>query len=122
MKRSIFHTFLATSFFLLATLILPIALSAPAAAGPYEDGLAAYQKGDYATALGLWRRLADQGMAEAQYNLGIMHENGEGVPQDDAEAVKWQAVQPPGLVRCIAMASQTLALTVRSKEQSVFAQ
>ena len=35
------------------------------------------------------RQAADQGDAEAQYNLGLMYDNGEGVLQDDAEAVKW---------------------------------
>ncbi len=35
------------------------------------------------------RRLAAQGDAEAQTNLGVMYANGEGVPQNDAEAVKW---------------------------------
>ena len=35
------------------------------------------------------RRLAEQGDADAQYNLGVMYANGEGVPQDDAEAVRW---------------------------------
>ena len=35
------------------------------------------------------RRRADQGDAEAQFNLGFMYDNGEGVPQDDQEAVKW---------------------------------
>ena len=33
--------------------------------------------------------LAEQGDAEAQLNLGIRYANGEGVPEDDAEAVKW---------------------------------
>jgi hypothetical protein len=32
---------------------------------------------------------ADQGHAEAQYNLGVMYYKGQGVPQDYAEAVKW---------------------------------
>ena len=33
---------------------------------------------------------ASQGDAIAQYNLlGIMYQNGEGVPEDDTEAVKW---------------------------------
>ena len=32
---------------------------------------------------------AQEGDAEAQYNLGLMYANGEGVPQDYAEAVKW---------------------------------
>ena len=35
------------------------------------------------------RRLAEQGDADAQFNLGVMYANGEGVPQDDAEAVRW---------------------------------
>ena len=33
--------------------------------------------------------LAKQGIAEAQYNLGLMYSKGEGVPSDDKEAVKW---------------------------------
>jgi len=32
---------------------------------------------------------AEQGDAEAQSALGIMYDLGEGVPEDDAEAVKW---------------------------------
>ena len=35
------------------------------------------------------RQAADQGDANAQFNLGHMYYNGEGVPKDDAEAVKW---------------------------------
>ena len=35
------------------------------------------------------RILAEQGDAEAQCNLGIMYYNGEGVPQDYKDAVKW---------------------------------
>ena len=37
-----------------------------------------------------WYTLAaEQGYATAQYNLGFMYNNGEGVPQDDKTAVKW---------------------------------
>ena len=32
---------------------------------------------------------ADQGNATAQYDLGVMYANGLGVPEDDAEAVRW---------------------------------
>jgi len=53
------------------------------------DALAAYDRGDYATALLLWRPLADQGHVSAQISLGLMYDNGHGVPQDYAEAVKW---------------------------------
>jgi len=35
------------------------------------------------------RKAAEQGDAEAQYNLGVRYANGEGVPEDYKEAVKW---------------------------------
>ena len=57
--------------------------------GPYEDGLDAYHSGDYATALRLWRPLAEQGYAPAQNKLGFMHRKGRGVPRGFATAVKW---------------------------------
>ncbi len=65
-----------------------LGLTAPAWAG-VDEGVAANKRGDYATALRELRPLAKQGNANAQYNLGIMYENGRGFPQDDAEAVKW---------------------------------
>jgi TPR repeat protein/predicted aspartyl protease len=58
-------------------------------AGPSEDAAAAYKNGDYATALRLWRDLAEQGLAGAQSNLGLMYRDGRGVTRDDAEAVSW---------------------------------
>ena len=61
----------------------------PAVAGPFEDAEAAYQKGDYATALRLWRPLAEQGNSRAQANLGYMFSIGRGVPQDYVQAHKW---------------------------------
>ena len=70
------------------TFAILIGLAAPAWAG-FAEGYAAFERGDYATALREWRPLAEQGDADAQYNLGIMYENGRGVPQDYAEAVKW---------------------------------
>jgi uncharacterized protein len=61
----------------------------PVAAGQREDALAATQRGDFETALSLWKPLADQGLADAQFNLGVMYNRGQGVPQDFAEAAKW---------------------------------
>ncbi|MBM3504874.1 MAG: sel1 repeat family protein [Alphaproteobacteria bacterium] len=58
-------------------------------AGPFEDGVAAAQRGDFATALRLWKPLAEQGDASAQNNLGLMYHNGRGVPQDYVQAHKW---------------------------------
>jgi len=66
-----------------------MAIAGPANAGPLEDGLAAYQRGDYATALEIWIPLAGRGGAEAQYNLGVAYANGHGVPQDHPEAAWW---------------------------------
>ncbi len=65
-----------------------LGLTAPAWAG-LDEGMAAYNRGDYATALREWRPLAEQGVAEAQSRLGFMYTFGEGVSQDHAEAVKW---------------------------------
>jgi TPR repeat protein len=58
-------------------------------AGPFADAVAAYRRGDYATALRLFRPLADRGNARAQYRLGDMYANGDGVTQNSVEAVKW---------------------------------
>ena len=69
--------------------LLALALFGTAMAGPLEDGWAAYQKGDYATALQIFRPLAEQGNAAAQANLGWMYAEGHGVPQDYAQAVAW---------------------------------
>ena len=51
--------------------------------------MAATPRRDAPTALKEWKPLADQGHADAQYYLGLMYANGEGVPEDDAEAVRW---------------------------------
>ncbi|MGD2083172.1 MAG: tetratricopeptide repeat protein [Chromatiales bacterium] len=70
-------------------LILVAVAPAPAPADPFEDGLAAYGQGNYATALRLWRPLAERGDPGAQYRIGRLYEEGRGVPEDDAEAVGW---------------------------------
>jgi len=54
-----------------------------------QKGLTAAQSGDFATALREWTPLAKQGNALAQYNLGVMYNEGQGVPQNYKTAVKW---------------------------------
>ena len=75
---------------LIAALMFSLALMTAngVSAGPYEDGLAAYQRQDYATAVRLWKPLADKGNASAQNNLGSMYDKGQGVLQDYKEAVR----------------------------------
>ena len=55
----------------------------------FDEGLAAYNRGDYATALRELQPLAKQGHDYAQLQLGVMYHFGEGVPQDDKTAAKW---------------------------------
>jgi hypothetical protein len=44
---------------------------------------------DYAEAVRLYRLAADQGDADAQFNLGVMFEYGQGVAKNRAEAIRW---------------------------------
>jgi TPR repeat protein len=71
----------------LATLLIFSCVTAWAA--DFDKGLAAHNAGDYIAALAELRPLAEQGKASAQLNLGVMYAYGEGVIEDDKEAVKW---------------------------------
>ena len=55
----------------------------------FQQGLTAYEQSDYQTAFKLWLPMAEQGDANVQFNLGVMYAKGQGVKQDDFEAVKW---------------------------------
>jgi len=73
----------------LTTIILVSSLTGPVSAGPLDDAYAAYQQSDYTSALRLFRPLAEQGNARAQTLLGLMYEDGQGVPKDFAQSAKW---------------------------------
>ncbi len=60
--------------------------------GDFQKGIAAYESGDYATALREWKPLAEQGNADAQVHLGGMYTLGKGVPKDYKTAVKWYSL------------------------------
>ena len=49
----------------------------------------AIEHGDYTTAMRVLRPLAEQGLAAAQFNLGLLYANGQGMPKDDAQARQW---------------------------------
>ena len=69
----------------------------------YQAGVDAYERGDYETALKEWRPLAERGNEAAQANLGFMYAKGQGVPQDDQEAVRWSrlaAEQGDAVAQC----------------------
>jgi TPR repeat protein len=58
-------------------------------AGDFESGVDAAALGDYETALALWQPLAEAGHVDAQFNLGLMYDNGTGVPRDLETAAAW---------------------------------
>jgi TPR repeat protein len=72
-------------------LIVAVILSntTAALAGPWEDGMAAYNRGDYVPAIRLFRPLAEQGNPKAQSVIGMMYRKGEGVAKSSARAFMW---------------------------------
>ena len=79
----------ATRRVTLIALIMMPALAGTADGGPSEDARITDARGDYATALQLFRLLAEQGDAYTQMSLGDMYFIGLSVPQDYAEGLKW---------------------------------
>ena len=66
-----------------------LASVSPSRAG-FEEGRAAYMRGDFKTALQEWLPLAENGLASAHYNLGLIYvRGGRGAPQDFAQALGW---------------------------------
>lgn len=63
-------------------------ITAPARAD-FDTGMAAYERGDFTTAMTEWLPLAKSGDAEAQYRVGGLYGRGEGVEQDRAIAFEW---------------------------------
>lgn len=74
---------------LLFTGFLVVTCATVAAADSYEEAEFAYDLGDYTRAARLFHPLAEQGIASAQFKLGLMYERGRGVRQDYEAALKW---------------------------------
>ena len=55
----------------------------------FDKGLKEFNKGNYELALDIWEPLANEGVSNAQYNVGLMHHNGLGTKQDFKQAYKW---------------------------------
>jgi len=80
------------TFLLSLTFLFLFSGSSVVFGGDFEDdwnATIAYERQDYKTAHRLWLPLAEQGDALAQYNLGLMYSNGQGVLQDYALAHMW---------------------------------
>jgi TPR repeat protein len=67
-----------------------LSLTAGTAAGAdFEAGWKAYQQGDFAAAMAEWRPLAEEGHARAQFNMGILYDDGRGVERSRDMAIEW---------------------------------
>ncbi|HYI43001.1 MAG TPA: SPOR domain-containing protein [Sphingomicrobium sp.] len=77
-------------FNILAGATLGLLLAGPAiSAQSVRDGIAAWQKQDFTTAVAIWRPLAEKGDADAAFNLGQAYRLGRGVKVDLAQAQDW---------------------------------
>jgi len=74
---------------ILLTLLLLFGTCTVAVADDLNDGIAAYQSNDYATALAKLTKAAEAGNADAQGRLALRYALGRGVPQDFVQAHKW---------------------------------
>ena len=72
-----------------ALCLMAVAFATAPAFADLQKGWNAYNNGDYKTALREFQPLAEQGDKSAQLGLGMMYQDGEGVPQDYKEAIKW---------------------------------
>ena len=73
-------------------LLLALAIAAvgtPVMAQSVHAGIEAWQKGDAAGAVAIWKPLAEKGDADAAFNLGQAYRLGRGVPLDLAQAQGW---------------------------------
>ena len=87
-----------------------------------DDPVAAFESGDYATALMLWKSGAAVGDTEAQYRLGILYYLGYGVQRDYREAYTWykRAAESghPGAQRELGLMYESGRLGQRNFEQA----
>jgi TPR repeat protein len=67
----------------------PLLWAAPASAQNVKAGIEAWQSADYARAVAIWRPLAEEGDADAQFNLGQAYRLGRGVKIDLGSAQTW---------------------------------
>ena len=61
----------------------------------YEKVSAAYKRGDYETALRVWKPLAEQGNVRAQFSLGVLYRDGQGVPKTKDRALPTSRLAMP---------------------------
>lgn len=68
---------------------LSVAFTCLVFADPSGDSYSALHQRDYDMVYQLIKPLAERGDIHAQYRLALMYQLGEGVQEDQAEAIKW---------------------------------
>ncbi|MFK5041818.1 tetratricopeptide repeat protein [Glaesserella parasuis] len=78
---------------LLSTLLLSVAIAgnvyAETAAEKFDRAVQYAEQQNYQAAFPIFKEFAEQGYLSAQYILGLMFSNGDGVRQDYHQAFKW---------------------------------
>ena len=74
---------------LIAFTALLLTTATSVAAGPFEEGVRAYERERYSRALDLFVEAGEAGEAEAQFLLGKMYLDGRGTDVDPGAAVLW---------------------------------
>jgi len=64
-------------------------VSSPVTAQSLAKGFAAHKAGDYVKAMKEWKPLAHAGNSTAQFEIGLLYEDGWGVARNYRESVKW---------------------------------
>ena len=89
MKVSAWYMIIAGAGVLAASVASPAAAFLQDPRAIVEAGVAAWQRGDFASAVKQWRPLAEQGDQDAQFNMGQAYRLGRGVPVDLRIAQSW---------------------------------
>ena len=76
-------------YFLFIFMLSMIFTTPSLAFGNYKNGIIAFERGDYKTALKEFKDLAEQKDSRGQYGMGLMYDLGTGVSTNFEESVKW---------------------------------
>ena len=75
--------------FLLSAASFASVASVWAADSNWDQAKSAHERGDYAAEIAIIRPLAEKGYPFAQFNLGVLYDEGKGMPEDNAKAMEW---------------------------------
>ena len=94
---------------ILPVLLLTLLVGNSAFSADFQKGLDAAESGDYATALREWTPLAEQGDANAQYNLGVMSVGypwNTNIPSNHTNITQYGFGNEPGSINPIVSPTQ----------------